>query len=83
MIILNYFMGYILRGICIYKKYIYIANKLIKILFLVNNIQPSFNHFLHNTYYFKTKINNTIDKNYEYYNIMINAIKNETNSFHL
>ena len=83
MIILNYFMGYILRGICIYKKNIYIANKLIKILFLVNNIQPSFNHFLHNTYYFKTKINNTIDKNYEYYNIMINAIKNETNSFHL
>lgn len=73
MIILNYFMGYILRGI--YKKNIYVANKLIKILFLVNNIQPSFNHFLHNTYYFKTKINNTIDKNYEYYNIMINAIK--------
>ena len=73
MIILNYFMGYILRGI--YKKNIYVANKLIKILFLVNNIQSSFNHFLHNTYYFKTKINNTIDKNYEYYNIMINAIK--------
>ena len=61
----------------IYKENIYIANKLIKILFLVNSIQPKFNHFLHNTYYFKSKINNTIDKNYEYYTTMINAIKKQ------
>ena len=74
MIILNYVLGYIIRGI--YKENIYVANKLIKILFLVNSIQTNFNHFLHNTYYFKTNIkNSTIDKNYEYYSTMINSIK--------
>lgn len=74
MIILNYMLGYIVRGI--YKENIYVANKLIKILFLVNSIQPNFDHFLHNTYYFKTNIkNNTIDKNYKYYSTMINSIK--------
>ncbi len=82
MIILNYVLGYIVRGI--YKENIYVANKLIKILFLVNSIQPNFNHFLHNTYYFKTNIkNNTIEKNYEYYSTMINSIKNKINLFHL
>jgi nucleoside-diphosphate-sugar epimerase len=75
MVILNYLLGYTLSSI--YKENIYIANKLIKILFLVNSIQPKFNHFLHNTYYFKSKINNTIDKNYEYYTTMINAIKKQ------
>jgi hypothetical protein len=73
-IMLNYLLGYMLNSI--YKEKTYIANKLIKILFLTNSIQTNFNHFLHNTYYFKTKIKcNTKSENYDYYTTMINAIK--------
>lgn len=70
MILFNYLLSYV------YKEKIDTVKKLLKIFGLINSVQSNFDNFLHNTYYFKNKTRYNNQNNYEYYKIMINAIKN-------
>jgi nucleoside-diphosphate-sugar epimerase len=74
MIMLNYLLSFI------YKEKMYIVKKLIKILNLIYSVQNKFDPFLHNTFYFKNRIHNNLKKRSQYYNIMVNEIKNITTS---